>query len=196
MFENLNQVSNSGNSVDVYKSSGPHMYIMIHVWVIKLCNNYSSNVNFEANFRTLPYSKNKPHLYHSNITQYQPISNVKFSPSSNSTAFIRQYIITADSGKHIELNFVKYDFQGPNVNNCEYEGIIIYGPFHGQDNHVQFLLKGKSESNVLKILFYFYIESNGDPTSVHIKFSSTDCVGISNWNKLSSYPVLGMKRYM
>ena len=62
MFKNLNQLSNSGNSVDVYKSSGPHMYIMIHVWVIKLCNNYSSNVNFEANFRTLPYSKNKPHL--------------------------------------------------------------------------------------------------------------------------------------
>ena len=125
---------------------------MTHVWVIKLCNNYSSNVNFEANFRTLPYSKNKPHLYHSNITQYQPITYVKLSPSSNSTAFIRQYIITADSGKHIELNFVKYDFQGPNVNNCEYEGIIIfditkssisqYGPFHGQDNHAQFVSKG------------------------------------------------------
>ena len=48
----------------------------------------------------------------------------------------------------------------------------------------------------MKILFYFYNESNGDSTSVHIKFSSTDCVGISNWNKLSSYPVLGMKRYM
>ena len=211
MFQNLNHVSNSGNSVEEYKSSGPHMYIMIHLRVMKLCNNYTSNVSFEANFRTIPYSKKAPHFYHLNITQDQPITYVKIIPSANGTGFIQQYIITADIGKHIELNFAKYKFQGPNVNNCEYEGIIIYditksstsqyGPFCGQYNHVQFFSKGKSfpfisESNVLKILFYFYNESNRDPTSLHIKFSSTDCVGISNWNKLSSYPVLGMKRYI
>ena len=112
------------------------------------------------------------------------------------------YIFNVPEGKYITLNFTKYTFGGPNIRNCEVEGLVIwdglpgssdkYGPYCGLEihsnifDHPTLTYRIHSSSNFMSVFHYWYRDSGFQTVSLEFVVSATDCKGISDWFKLNS----------
>ena len=119
------------------------------------------------------------------------------NPQRNPTDLLYKcLVLTAPRGKYISFSFAAFNFEGPNHDSCQSEGVAFwdgpnvvvgkkFGPYCGTEAHrLAFSQPGTitiSSSNVLIIALYWYPNGKTENTKVELHATVTDCVGEFNW---------------
>ena len=207
-----------GRSENTFKSNG--FQVFVEVRISKSCAVFSTEFTLIYSSENIPYKTvTNAHgkVTYKAISLAEGSSATALSLSSNRNDMPVFDILQIDvtKGDFISLKFKSFNFSGPNVANCENEGIFIQdgkqrlGPYCGlmyyedifslqnlllqnNRNDPNYYPSIVSSTSKLVVIFYKYPAVHTISSTVELELSGTKCVGIYDIDSLDPYDFLNV----
>ena len=190
----------SGNVTGTTKGSGFVALLQFQ----SSCENSDLYITYSSKIRSSSYNytADTESFRDVSLNATQPFNEFNITTDRSKSQMFVGYIFNVPQGMYVTVNFTKYAFGGPNIRNCEAEGLVIwdglpgssdkYGPYCGTDIHSYIFgntyrtYRIHSSSNVMSILYYWYRDSGFQTVNLELAVSATECMGVSDWFKLNT----------
>ena len=188
----------SGNITGTSKASGFVALLQAQSY----CEDSDLYITYSSELRSLShnYTADTESFRDVSLNESQVFNEFNISTDQSKSKMFVGYIFNVPQGKYVTVNFTKYSLGGPNIRNCEAEGLVIwdglpgssdkYGPYCGLDIHSYLFhdtfFRIHSSSNVMSVLHYWYRDSGFQTVNIELAVSATNCMGVSDWFKLNT----------